>query len=110
MNKEVRKITKEQLAEMITNITKRVLAESLEFGEGANVPETTPTQMPTDINEEDNWFSPEEAIVNEEQNQEEAEDLNESAIEDEKEMIEKQEKLLNFITESWNNHANNLIK
>ena len=116
MDKKTKKITKDQLVEMVTNITKQVISESM-------FPETNgyegQQEMPAANNDEEFYDDflknpAEESFPTEEENNalgEDEIDLDTLFENKEKEeLAEKQDKLLSFITENWNNHANNLIK
>lgn len=120
MNKKVTKINEQELVKMITDITKRCLNESLGFEpEGENNEYIhTPEMNGPDNNietEYQDWFpeNPAEESFPEELSNDEPMGDDYNALLENKEredMQEKQEKLFSFITENWNNHANNLIK
>lgn len=147
MKKQVRKINKSQLVEMVTNITKKVLQESIfsdpevradeyeeqqdhfrnnpgmpmDEPEGIEIANNNPMGGDEDFyddflsNPAEESFPTEEPGVmpgDEVQNQIMPEDELRAMLEskEKEELQEKQDKLLNFITENWDHHANNLIK
>jgi hypothetical protein len=128
----VKQLNESQLCDIIAEATKKVLKESFgldpEVGEDnyqmeqdyLNSPEnegmpvyniTYPIEQ-----EYDDFFAPEEnpaeeAFPEETPNEEIPENYDQLLESKNKvDMEEKQNKLLTFITENWNNHANNLIK
>ena len=132
----IKQLNESQLCDLITKATKQVLKESFgldpEVGEGEyemtqdylNSPDGD--GMPIDSlgddttnsieKEYDDFFAPEEnpaedAFPGEEPTEEIPETYDQLLESKNKvDMEEKQNKLLTFITENWNNHANNLIK
>ena len=141
MNKNTKKISKDQLVEMITNITKQVIKESVfsdpevgadEYEEQQGIlsgPEgdgmaMDPLNDTLGDNSDESFYDDfltnpaTEAFPgdNDEMSNGEAfpgNDYNFDTLLENKakeELIEKQNKLFNFITENWDNHANNLIK
>lgn len=135
MDKKVKTLNESQLCDLITNITKQYIMESMElhpeFGEVGEEPYEMEQDyfrgsdsegMPVDNlggDEEfyDDFFEnpAEESFPEEEPIDKPTEDIPETYDElleskNKVDMEEKQNKLLNFITENWDNHANNLIK
>ncbi len=135
MNKNVKKLNEQQLVNLITNITKKYLNESLGIEAGLEGEPmegdrpldddiTNPIDNPIE-QEYDDFFAPEENPA-EEGFDEDHPDFEHAGWpydsgrdmeldkylndHDSKALQEKQEKLLATITENWNNHANNLIK
>ena len=125
MSKKVTKINEQQLVKMISDITKRCINESMGLDPEAGEDEYETEQeyfngpdgngMPLDdVNDEyEDWFpeNPAEESFSDDTAGDEFNEYDELLESKEKENLqEKQEKLLTFITENWNNHANNLIK
>jgi len=135
MDKKVKTLNESQLCDLITNITKQYIMEAMElhpeFGEVGEKPYEMEQDyfrgpdsegMPVDNlggDEEfyDDFFEnpAEESFPEEEPIDKPTEDIPETYDElleskNKVDMEEKQNKLLNFITENWDNHANNLIK
>lgn len=142
MNKTVRKINKDQLAEMVANITKQVIKESFDFTPNGLNPEASedeyseaqdyfrdnpgmPMDEPNGENGDEEFYDDflsnpaESSFPTEEPGDESGEDgigadeIDLDSLLESKEaesLTERQDKLLNFITENWDNHANNLIK
>ncbi len=145
MNKNTKSMSKDQLVEMITNITKQVIKESVfsdpEVGaddyeeqqgilngpEGDGMPMDNiddPLNDTLGDNSDEAFYDDfltnpaTEAFPgdNDEMSNGEAfpgdDDNFDTLLENKakEELIEKQNKLFKFITENWDNHANNLIK
>lgn len=130
MNNISKKISKKELSEMITTITKDVLNEVMENNMALGYSQDPLEQLmqlamegDLDSNQPDrnDWFGSEN--VNEDEINGSANvpstsfggdgvSLSESVVENDekKKLQEKQDKLFNFITENWDHHANNLIK
>ena len=131
MNKNVKKISKDHLVEMVTNITKQVIKESVfsdpevgadEYEEQQDMFRNNPglpMDEPMGANGDEQFYD--DFLSNPAEQSfptEEPEAMGEDEIDldsllenkEEEDLVEKQDKLLNFITENWNHHANNLIK
>lgn len=143
MNKNVKRISKDQLVEMVTNITKQVIKESvfsvpevgaeeyeqqqdflknnpgLPMDKPLNEPMDAPMNDPMGTNGDEQFYD--DFLSNPAEQSfptEEPEAMGEDEIDldsllenkEEEDLVEKQDKLLNFITENWDHHANNLIK
>ena len=132
MNKNVKRISKDQLVEMVTNITKQVIKESIFPGPEVGADEYEqqqdflknnpglPMDEPMGDNGDEQFYD--DFLTNPAEQsfptEEPGETLGEDEIDldnlfeakEEEELAERQDKLLNFITENWDNHANNLIK
>lgn len=131
MNKTVKKINTDQLAEMVANITKQYIRESYDLNYNWMDPETGEDEYeeaqgvfkdnpgtPMDKNPDDEFYddflsNPAENSFqsDEDTSMDDDSDLDSLLESKEKKMLsDRQDELLNFITENWNNHANNLIK
>lgn len=123
MENKTKKITKDQLVEMVTKITKQVISESVfsdpevgadEYEEIQGLPMDTPMENGDEEFYDDFLKNPaEESFQTEEPGDMPSEDEIDldTLLENKenKELAEKQDKLFSFITENWNHHANNLI-
>ena len=119
MSRKITKMNESQLCGLIADITKQYLKESMgldpEFEDGLD--DETPPESLED--EYDDWFPENPAETDFADENEPDGEIMDDTMEDydtllenkEKEdLAEKQTKLLSFITENWDNHANNLIK
>lgn len=131
MEKTIKKLNEAQLCNLISNITKQYIMESMglgsEVGEDQyemeqdyfNSPDSDGTPI-DDLGEDefyDDFFeNPAEESFSDDEDIEtpsngEFDDYDALLESKEKEdLSEKQTKLLTYITENWDNHANNLIK
>ena len=126
MSKNIRTLNEAQLCDLVTNITKQYLMESMgldpESGEdeyGIKQDYFNSDSHGSDVPDEefyDDFFDnpAEEAFGNDTDSELDSyDDGGYDALLESKEkenFAEKQEKLFTFITENWDNHANNLIK
>lgn len=131
MSKNIRTLNEAQLCDLVTNITKQCLMESMgldpECGEDEygmeqdyfNSPDNVADSHGSDVPDEefyDDFFDnpAEEAFGNDTDSELDSYDDGgyDTLLEnkEKEDLAEKQEKLFTFITENWDNHANNLIK
>lgn len=135
MSKNIRTLNEAQLCDLVTNITKQCLMESMgldpESGEdeygmeqdyfnspdsvGDNAGDSYGSDVPDEEFYDDFFDNPAEEAFGDDTDSEldSYDDGGYDTLLESKEkedLAEKQEKLFTFITENWDNHANNLIK